>query len=492
MTENTVPGQNVEKPVRSAADSATHHPAVTLAIIGVCYLMITLDSTVVTIALPDLQSDLGFSSTSLSWVINAYTMAFGGLLLFGGRLGDMMGRRRALMAGTAVFTLASLLGGLAGTATLLVAARALQGVGAALIAPSTLALIASSFEEGPARHRALSVYSATAGAGGSLGLILGGLLTDVSWRLTLFVNVPLGVLAVLAAPRFLREPERHRARLDIVGTVTATAGMVGLVYAFIRVPTAGWGDSLTIGSFLAAGVLLAGFLWTETRAGAPIMPLWLFTDRSRSGAYLNILLLTGFMLGTFFFLTQFVQDVLGFGSLEAGLAFLPMTLGTFATASQAPKLLRKFGAKRLMAAGAVLVGCASLWFTRLGGDSGYASGVLGPLILTGIGIGLSYMPMSATVLAAVPPKDSGSASGVLQTMMQLGAALGLAILVTVFGTASGNAHGPAGASPETQARHAFTEGIQSAFAAGGLFVVCSLLVILFLIRSRPKTPENAG
>lgn len=466
----------------------TPHSGIILAIIAVCYLMISVDATVVNIALPKIQQDLRFSRTGLSWVINGYTLAFGGLLLFGGRIGDILGKRRMLTLGTLIFTAASLVGGLANSPGLLITARAVQGVGAALAAPSTMSLIVTNFAEGAPRHKALSVYSATAGAGGSLGLILGGVLTDwASWRWVLFINVPIGLAVALLAPRYIREPQHRRSRVDYLGTVTSTVGMVALVYAFIRVPDHGWGDGATIGAFLLAGALLAGFLVIETKIDPPILPLRLFAHRNRSSAYLNVLLLTASMLGMFFFLSQYVQDVLGFGPAESGCAFLPMTLGMFATVTRVPKLLKRFGARLLMIAGAALMTGAFFWFTRLTEESAFWTGVFGPLLLFGIGMGLSFMPMNVTVMGGVEPKDAGAASGVLQTMMQLGGALGLGILVTVFGTASGNAAGGDrhGATPTEWAHHVFSEGMQSAFVAGTAFVGAALLIAIFVIKGPP-------
>jgi len=469
------------------------HPGITLALIATAYLMVGLDATVVNIALPKMQNDLGFSDVSLSWVVNAYTLAFGGLLLLGGRAGDIFGRRRVLIVGTTLFTVASLLGGFANSPGLLLAARIGQGVGAAMLSPSTLALIATNFEEGKPRNRALAVYSATAGAGSSVGLILGGVLTDwVSWRAVMFVNVPLGLAVILLAPRFIREPERHPARIDIIGTVTGTAGTVALVYAFIRVPSDGWSDGGTLSLFAVAVLLLVAFVIVETRVEQPNMPLRLFASRNRSGAYLNILLLTATMLALFFFLSQFVQEVLHLNPAKAGLAFLPMTVAMFATVSQVPKLLPRFGGKRLMMVGAGLMTITMVWLTQVDVDSTYLTAVFGPLLVFGIGMGLSFMPLNVTILTGVARADSGSASGVLQTLMQLGGALGLAILVTVFGTSAKDAaRHPIGATAQDKAEYAFTQGLQSAFAVGVVFVALALVVSIFVFRP-PTAPSKTG
>src|SRR3954454_15114466 len=286
---------------------------VALAVIVTCQLMLILDGTVVNIALPKIQQDLHFSATGLSWVISAYTLTFGGLLLLGGRAGDILGRRRVFVAGIGLFTLASLLGGLAPSAGLLLAARALQGLGAAIAAPSTLALIVTTFAHGPERNRAIGIYSTIAPIGGALGLILGGVFTSLaSWRWGLFINVPIGIAVLVLAPLTIRESERHPGRFDLAGALTSTVGMTALVYGFIRASTSGWGDAVTLGSSPAAIVLLGLFLAIEARAEQPIMPLHLFADRTRVSAYLSMFLVVATMFSMFFFLTQFQQNVLGF------------------------------------------------------------------------------------------------------------------------------------------------------------------------------------
>jgi EmrB/QacA subfamily drug resistance transporter len=448
-----------------------HHPGMSLAVIVTCQLMVVLDATVVFVALPKIQHSLHFSTTGLSWVSNAYSLAFGGLLLLGGRAGDILGRRRVFMAGIAVFTVASLLGGFATSAAWLLAARAVQGVGAALAAPGALALITTNFQEGPERNRALSVFSATSSAGASVGLILGGVLTDwASWRWVLFVNVPVGAAVLLLAPAFLQETERHRGRLDLAGAVTSVTGVVALVYAFIRAADAGWGDRVTLAALAAGVLLLAAFLVVEARAEQPVVPLRLFADRARAGSYLNMLLLAAAMFGMFFFLVQFLQNSLGFSPLGAGLAFLPLTGPLFAVARLAPRLVARFGTRRLMLTGLPFIVVGMLWLTRLSAGSGYVSGALPPMILFGLGAGLVFLPLTVTILSGVGRADSGAASGVLQTAQQVGGALGMAVLVSVYGTA---------------ARHGgLAHGVSVAFTVGTVFIVVALLVAVFVIRPR--------
>ncbi|MEU6557215.1 MFS transporter [Streptomyces sp. NPDC046915] len=467
-------------PTTADALSAPPHPArlgTVLLVIVTAYLMVGVDSTVVNVALPDIQRGLDFSRTGLSWVLNAYTLAFGGLLLLGGRVGDILGRRRTLTAGVLVFALSSLLGGLATDGGWLLAARALQGVGAALIAPSTLALITTNFPEGPRRHHALSVYASMAGIGGSVGLVLGGMLTSwASWRWALLINVPIGLALTLALPRFVTETPRHAGRFDAAGALTGTAGMTSLVYAFIRVSERGWSDGQALLGFGAATALLAGFVLIEARAGQPIMPLRLFADRDRAGGYVSIMLLPAGMFGAFYFLTLIGQQVLGFSPLRAGFAFLPLTLVMFTIVRLVPRLLARFGVRPVLLTGMTLITVASVWLWRLRPDDGYVTGLLGPLLLMGLGVGLSFMPLNATILARIEPREAGAASGLLQTLQWLGGTLGLSVLVTVFGTATRHATG----SPAD----VLTHGASRAFGTGALIALAALLVAAFVIRGR--------
>ena len=471
---------------RGTSPRRAHHPSLALAVIVTCQLMIVLDATVVNIALPRIQTSLHFSAANLSWVLNAYTLAVGGLLLLGGRAGDILGRRRMFIGGIALFTLASLLGGFAATSWWLLACRAAQGVGAAAAAPGALALIATNFEEGSARNRALGVFSAVSATGGSIGLILGGLLTSWgSWRWVLFINVPIGIAVIGLAPLFVRESERHPGRFDLAGALTSTMGMTSLVYGFIRAAANGWGDGVARLAFAAAAVLLILFLSVEIRARQPIVPLRLFANRNRAGAYLNMLLLPATMFGMFFFLSQFVQDVLGFSPITAGLAFLPLTLAIFIASRLVPRLLPRFGPKPFLVGGAALILAGMGWLTQISAGTSYVEGLLGPMLLFGIGAGCSFMPLTMTILSGVARHESGAASGLLQTMQQVGGAVGVAILVTVFGTASRSAvqHPLAGATPTLQAHHIMAHGVASAFTTSTIFAACTLLIALFVLRA---------
>jgi EmrB/QacA subfamily drug resistance transporter len=458
----------------------------TLAIVLCAQLMIILDMTVVNIALPSIARGLDFSAPSLSWVLNAYTLTFGGLLLLGGRAGDILGRRRVFMAGILIFTAASLAGGLATDPGWLLAARAIQGAGGAIATPAVLALITASFPEGRERTRALGLYTAVAMGGASLGLVLGGIITEwVSWRWVFFVNVPVGVAVLLAAPRFLGESQRRPGQFDLAGALTSTAGMAALVYGFIRAASDGWHDPVSLGAFGAAIALLGFFVLIESRAAQPITPLRLFASRSRSGSYLARLLLVAGMFGMFFFLTQFVQDILGFSPLQAGLAFVPMTAALFAVSRAAPRLVGHFPPKVLMVSGLLPVVTGMAWLARISPATRYLPGVLGPMLLLGIGMGVVFVPLTMASLAGVRPGDSGAASSMVNVTQQVGGSLGLAILVTVYGTASRNAvlggrlHGDALA----QARRAVVHGMASAFGAATVFDACALLVVIVAIGS---------
>ncbi|MGP7997399.1 MAG: MFS transporter [Streptosporangiaceae bacterium] len=477
---------------RPGASRARGHPGLALIIMLSAQLMIVLDLTVVNIALPHIQSGLHFSTAGLSWVLNAYTLTFGGLLLLGGRAGDILGRRRVFLAGIILFTLASLAGGLATEAWWLLAARALQGVGGALASPAVLALVVGSFPEGRERTRALGIYSAVLMGGASLGLVLGGLITEwASWRWVLFVNIPVGVLVLVVTPLFITESARQPGRFDLAGALTSTGGMTALVYAFIRAASNGWADRMTLAAFGAAALLLGLFVLTETRTQQPITPLRLFASLGRSGSYLTRLLLVAGMFGMFFFLTQFVQDILGFSPLLAGVAFLPMTLTVFGVSRAAPRLMPRFGAARLMLAGMLPVIAGMAWLAQVSAGTNYLGGILGPMLLLGTGMGVVFVPLTTVSLAGVAAADSGAAASMVNVMQQVGGSLGLAILVTVFGTAYRHA-----AAAGATAHGALTHGVGSAFTVAAVFDGCALLVILLttgvLSRRRLSRAASTG
>ncbi|HKC27937.1 MAG TPA: MFS transporter [Jatrophihabitans sp.] len=461
------------------------HPGLVLSLILTAQLMVVLDATIVNVALHDIKSALGFSSAGLSWVVNAYTLTFGGLLLLGARAGDILGRRRVFLAGIALFSLASLVGGFAANPTELLAARAVQGIGAALASPSALALLMTMFPSARERTRAIGLYTAVSIGGAAVGLIAGGMLSEwASWRWVLFVNVPIGVAVLVLARATLPETERQPGRFDLTGALTSTLGMAGLVYGFVNAASDGWANARTVASFALGVVLLAAFIFTELRAESPITPLRLFADRNRSTSYVARLLLVAGMMGMFFFLTQFLRGVLGYSDLVTGFAFVPLTVVVFgASQLSARVLVERFGAHRLMILGVMLSTSGMLWLTQLGEHSGYAS-LVGPLLVFGTGNGLAFVPLTSAALEGVSPRDAGAASGLVNVMQQLGGALGLSVLVTVFGSASKTAAAnvPHGLSPAEAARHVFVTAADHAFWVATIFLAGTLLLVAFAMR----------
>ncbi|WP_236725355.1 MFS transporter [Amycolatopsis orientalis] len=459
------------EPRPETAEATPRPHRLVLPIVLTCQLMLILDATVMNVALPRIQADLGFTDTGLSWVMTAYSLVFGGLLLLGGRAGDLFGRRRMFVVGAAVFTAASLLGGLAGSAEMLIAARIAQGIGAALAGPSTLALITTTFTEAKARVRALALFSAMSSGGFAIGLLLGGLLTEwISWRAALYINVPFGLMIVLLTSRFVAEAPRRRARLDIPGAFTGTFGVGSLVFAFTHAASHGWSDPITLGTLAAGLALLAAFLVIETKVSEPLIPLRLFGERNRAAAYANFFFGPMAMMSMFFFLTQFLQDIRGFAALETGLAFLPMALCMFGLSRLIPRLLPRFGPKPLALTGTALMVGGVVWLTRLTPESEYFSHLLGPMVLMGVGVGLAFSPLSVIIMSTVPTEEAGAAGGVLQTLQQAGATLGLAILITVFGAVTRT---PSGSPAETT-----VDGMTAAFTAASVVTALTFLVAL--------------
>ena len=457
-------------------------PGLVLGIILTVQLMVVLDATIVNVALPDIASALNFSTSNLSWVITAYTLAFGGFLLLGARAGDLLGRRRVFMAGIGLFTAASFLGGVAPWGWWLLAARALQGIGGALAAPSALALLMTMFPEGRGRVRAIGWYSAVTIGGSAIGLILGGLLTQwTSWRWVLFVNVPIGLVVIALARNALTETPSRNGHFDIGGALTSTTGVTALAYGFVRASTSGWGDLLTMASFAVGLVLMAGFVAIERRAAEPITPLRLFMDRGRSSSYVARLFLIAGMFGMFFFMTQFLQGVLGYGPMQTGLAFLPFTAVLFVVSQLSARVLvERFGGKLLMVVGLSISTTGLALMTQLSATSGYIA-LLIPLMLFGTGNGLAFVPLTSASLRGVRPEEAGAASGLVNVMQQLGGALGLAVLVSVFG-GSGAAAQTVGSGSAAAVRAAFVIGADHAFAAAALFVGATVIILAIAAR----------
>ena len=435
MTSTLTPPEADRHPV-DLPDNAGR-AALGIAIVLSAQLMFILDATVVNVALPKIDADLGFGPASLSWVLSGFTLAFGGLLLLGGRLGDVYGRRRLFLGGVAVFTLASLLGGLAMTPEWLVAARAAQGVGAAMAAPGVLALLTTSAPDEPARLRALALFGAVSSGGMSLGLLLGGAVTDLgSWRWTLFINVPIGLAILALAPRFLDETPRRPGRFDFVGALSATGGAVALVWTLIGVPEQGWTSARTVLGFVAGAALFVLLAVTERRVEHPLLRPALLRSRRRIGGLAAIGLVVGGQLSMFFLAVQYLEGSLGFGPMATGLAFLPLTLGIFAMSRVTPRIMAAVGPLPMVATGAVGLSASFAWLSVLSSSDTYLSGAFGPMLLNGLSAGLMFMPITSIVLGGVEPEHAGAASGLLQTFQQLGGAVGLAVIVSVYAAGS--------------------------------------------------------
>ncbi|MBX6389803.1 MAG: MFS transporter [Frankia sp.] len=457
--------------------------------------MVVLDASIMTIALPHAQLDLDISTANRQWVMTAYTLAFGGLLLLGGRVADYAGRKRAFIWGLVGFAAASALGGAAPNAEALFVARALQGACAALLAPAALSLITVTFTEGKERARAFGVYGAISGGGAAIGLIAGGLLTEyVSWRWCMYVNVPIALAAAMAAVLVVRESRAEgRASYDVPGAVTVTLGLLALVYGFTRAAEDGWSAGATIGLLVAAGVLLVAFVAIEARAAAPLLPLRVVLNANRGGSFLVAMLAGGGLFAMFLFLTFYFQQTLGYSALRSGFAFLPFSAGIIVSAGLASQLLPRTGPKVLMAAGTASAVAGLLLLTRVGLDTGYASHVLPAELLISLGMGMAFVPMSSLALLGVEQHDAGVASAVLNATQQVGGSLGVALLNTVYATAVSNyltAHGTGG----TAQAQAQIEGYTTSFIWSGALMFLALVAALGFIRARRNdmsAPEGA-
>jgi EmrB/QacA subfamily drug resistance transporter len=439
-TAQSTTGQRAQTGV-TAAGPAQRHLGLALAVIATAQLMVVLDATIVNVALPHIQNALGFSGSGLEWVVNAYALTFGGFLLLGGRAGDILGRRRMFIAGVLLFSLASLLGGFATTEAWLLIARAVQGVGGAIVAPAALSLVTTTFPEGPPRNRAMGVYAAMSVAGAAVGLLAGGLLTNyLSWRWVLFVNVPIGIAVAAAAPFVLGAGKRLRSRFDLPGAITGTAGLAALVYGLSAAAPAGvgqshWGDGKVIGSLVAAAVLLVSFVIIEMRSEHALMPMRILRDRNRSAANLIMLCVGTAMFGMFFFLTVFVQTVWGYSPLKTGVAYLPMVGVIMLMAGLGTYLVPRIGARPLLLGGTLVGTGGMFWLSRINEHSSYAGGLLGPMLVTAAGLGVLFMPVTLIALSKVSDRDAGLASSLPNVGQQVGGAIGLAILGTVAWTA---------------------------------------------------------
>ena len=436
MSSSIGAGPDQAAPPEGAKDSRRW---LALAVIAVSQLMVVLDASIVNIALPSAQRDLGITDADRQWVITAYTLAFGGLLLLGGRIADYVGRKRMLIVGLLGFAGASALGGIAGNAELLFAARALQGAFAALLAPAALSLITVTFTEPKERARAFGVFGAISGGGAAIGLVLGGILTEyASWRWCLGVNVPIAIAAAAAAAVIVTESKAHgNTKYDIPGAVLVTAGLVSLVYGFTEAakPGQGWTATSTIGFLVAAVVLLAAFVVWESRIANPLLPLRIALDRNRGGSYIVFLLVGAGLFGMFLFLTYYLQINLGYSAIKSGMALLPFSGGIIVTAGVVSQLLPRIGPKPLMIVGLVMAVLGMSWLTQIGSEPAYLTHVLPAELLMSVGLAGVFIPASSTALVGVDPHDAGVASALLNTSQQIGGSLGTALLNTLYASA---------------------------------------------------------
>jgi len=454
----------------------------TWAILAVCcaaQFMVVLDVSIVNVALPKMRADLGLSADGQQWIVNAYTLTFAGFLLLGGRAADLFGRRRVFMLGLALFTVSSLLGGLAQNGASLIAARAVQGIGGAILAPATLSLITTTFTDPSSRRRALGIWSATAASGAAAGVLAGGILTDLlDWRWVLFVNVPIGAVLIAAAAVALTESKaENRPSLDVAGAVTVTGGLALLVYGIVSTDTRSWGSAATIFTLLGAAVLLAAFVVIESRvAKHPLVPLRVFRMRSISASNGIAVMIGAALFGFNFFLSLYLQQVNGYGPLKAGLAFLPAALATMVGAIVGTRLVVRLGARRQLVIGPLIAAAGMVWLSQLSAGDGYLAHVFGPLILTGIGLGMSFVPMTIAATADVPVHQAGLASGLINTTRQVGGAVGLAVMATVA----------AGASSATS-------GYDRAFAmSAAVLAIAAVLALILPGKPKPERHITSG
>jgi EmrB/QacA subfamily drug resistance transporter/deazaflavin-dependent oxidoreductase (nitroreductase family) len=474
-----------------APKSTSRNLNVALVVIALAQLMVVLDVAIVNVALPSIQRELHFAATDLEWVVNAYAIAFGGLLLLGGRTGDLFGRRRMFVIGALLFTAGSLSGGLATSSIFLVVARAAQGIGAAILAPTALSLLAATFPQGAERNRALGVYSAVSAGGGGVGLLMGGIITNyLSWRWIMFVNVPIGLLLAFAAPRFLIRGEGKPGRLDLPGAISVTAGVSLLVYGLARVATHDWTDSVTRATLAIAVALLVTFVALESRGHSPLMPLRIFANRNRSGAYGLSLAIGAALSGMLFLLTLFLQNVLGFSPLQAGFAFLPTAAGVVVGAGLTSRLIGRLGPRIPMTTGALLVAIGMFWLSAVTVHANYVSDVVGPLAVLSIGLGMAFLSTSVTAISGVQPHESGLASALLNVGRQLGGSLGIAVMGTIATTATRSqlATGP---FTHGAVNRALTAGFDSAFEIAGVIAIAGFLTALFAVRHRQSQSSAA-
>jgi EmrB/QacA subfamily drug resistance transporter len=464
-----------------------------LTLLCFAQFIVVLDASIVNVALPSIGEALAFSQENLSWVLNAYVLAFGGFLLLGGRMADLLGRRRVFIAGLLLVAIASLLAGFSTNEGQLIAGRAAQGLGAAIISPAALSIITTTFSDGAERNKALGAWGAVAGSAGAAGVLLGGVLTDgLGWEWVLWVNVPVATVVAALTPGLVAESRSESAtrRFDVLGAATVTAALSLLVYAIVDATEAGWGSAQTLGLLGAATVLLAAFVAIELRSDAPLVPFSIFRLRTLTGANAVGLLIGASLISMFFFITLYLQQVLGYSPIETGLAYLPLALTIVVVAGVASQLVTRIGFKPVLILGMTMIGVALVWFSQVSVGGGFGADVLGPSMLAGAGLGLAMVPDTIAAMTGVRPQESGLASGLINTSQQIGGALGLAVLATVANSRTNDVLASAGGDPAALP-NALTEGFQSAFLGGAVIAGLGLVLTLVLIRTRDSRAHLA-
>jgi len=462
-----------------------------LAVLGIAYLMVVLDVSIVNVALPSIQTDLGFTPENLQWIISGYALTFGGFLLLGGRLGDVLGRRKLFVIGLASFAVFSLLSGFSTSEGMLIAARALQGAAGAILSPSVFSIVTVTFAEGSERNKALGILGAIAGSGAAIGVLLGGVLTEYAgWEWIFYVNAPIAVLALWLTFRYVRESrlegaERH---FDAAGAVSVTASLMLLVYGLTQAPNNGWGSAETIGSLIGSAVLMALFLVVESRSHNPLVPLRFFVQRrTPTGANIVGFGLGTMMFGMFFLLSLYMQQVLGFSALETGVGYLAVALTAIVASGAAQALTTRLSVRPVLAFGLALIGGGLIYFTQISPDGSYLGDLLPGFLLVGVGLGFAFVPVSIAALSGIAPQEAGLASGLINTSQQIGGALGVAILTTVSTTRTENLLAEGTAQPV-----AFTDGFSLAFWVAAAFAGLSLLATFLVLRRQDLQAAPAG
>jgi EmrB/QacA subfamily drug resistance transporter len=472
------------------------NPWLVLVLVCLAQFMVILDATIVNVALPSIQADLDMSESGLQWVVNAYALLFGGFLLLGGRAGDLIGRKRIFLAGLVVFTGASLLCALSGSETVLILARGLQGLGAALVSPAALSIVTTTFAEGAERAKALGVWAAIAVGGGAVGLVLGGLLVEtLSWPWIFFVNVPVGIAAFLVSLRYVPESkdEHVHKSFDLAGAVSVTAGLIALVYGIVRSAESGWGSGEVLGFLALAAVLLVAFVLTERRSPEPLVRLSIFAVKTVRAGNVAMFVVAAGLFAMFFFNTLYVQRVLGFSPLEAGLAFVPFTAGVIIGAGLSQKLIPALGAREVPLVGALLGAAGLLLFLRLTTDSSYVTDLLPGIMLTSIGMGLVFVPITLIATSGVAADDAGLASGLFNTSQQIGGALGLAVLTTLSTNRTENELASLGRQPtQADTAEALVSGFHLTWLLSALLLAAGGLLLFALLRRRDVVAVAEG